>query len=87
VDGWSKTIGVERVPGGRDGIDAGTSEGPDWDGCINSSGSGDKGVGDEKGDQDGSCGEHGDESGRVAGSREYPSVSSSSNSISLVMAL
>ena len=86
MDALSGMIGVERVPGGREGMDAGTSGGPDGDGCINSSGTGDKGVGDEKGDQGGGCGEHGDESGRVAGSRGYPSVSSSSNSFSLATA-
>ena len=76
VNGWPETIGVERVPGGREGIDVGTLEGPDWDDCIDSSGSGDKGVGDEKGDHGRSCSEHGNGSGRVAGSRRYPSVSS-----------
>ena len=72
------------VPGRREGIDA-ASEGLDWDDCNNLSGSGDKCVGDKKGDHGRSCGEHGNGSGRVAGFRRYPSVSSSSNSISLAM--
>ena len=71
---------------GSDGTGSEIPDGPDCNGCTNSSETGERGVGDEKGDHSGGSDRRGEGAGDVAGSRQHPSVSSSSNSLSLATA-